>query len=103
MTPIVKIFSALSAASIVMMTSLASKHALRGGIDVGLATQIGPEEIYGTALERAYVLESRHAKYPRVAIGDEFWTYLGAALRNSATVQAQSRKLYVPLSTGLWT
>jgi hypothetical protein len=80
MTPIVKIFSALSAASIVMMTSLASKHALRGGIDVGLATEIGPEEIYGTALERAYVLESQHAKYPRVAIGDEFWTYLGAAL-----------------------
>ena len=78
--PIVKIFSTLSAASIVMMTSLASKHAVRGGIDVGLATEIGPREIYGTALERAYILESKHAKYPRVVIGREFWNYLGAAL-----------------------
>jgi hypothetical protein len=52
---VVTVFSALAAAAIVMLTSLASKHPLRGGIDVGLATEIGPEEIYGTALERAYL------------------------------------------------
>jgi hypothetical protein len=63
-----------------MLTSLASKHPLRGGIDVGLATEIGPAEIYGTALERAYLLESRVAKYPRLVIGDELWRYLNAAL-----------------------
>ena len=60
----VTVFSALSAACVVMITALASKHPLRGGIDVGLATEIGSGEIYGTALERAYLLERRVAKYP---------------------------------------
>lgn len=41
---VVTVFSALSAAAIVMIHSLAPKHALRGGIDVGLATEIGSRE-----------------------------------------------------------
>jgi len=77
---VVTVFSALAAAAIVMLTSLASKHPLRGGIDVGLATEIGPEEIYGTALERAYLLESTVAQYPRIVIGDELWKYLNSVL-----------------------
>src|SRR6266849_852063 len=77
---VVTVFSALSAAAVVMLTSLASKHPLRGGIDVGLATEIGPGEIYGTALERAYLLECQIAKYPRIVIGDELWRYLNTAL-----------------------
>jgi hypothetical protein len=74
------VFSALSAAAAVMLTSLASKHPMRGGIDVGLATEIGRGEIYGTALERAYLLECKMAKYPRIVIGDELWRYLKSAL-----------------------
>jgi hypothetical protein len=80
LVPIVTVFSALSAACVVMLTALASKHPLRGGIDVGLATEIGPGEIYGTALERAYLLECNVAKYPRLVIGDELWRYLNAVL-----------------------
>lgn len=80
LVPVVTVFSALSAACVVMLTALASKHPLRGGIDVGLATDIGPGEIYGTALERAYLLECRVAKYPRLVIGDELWRYLNATL-----------------------
>jgi hypothetical protein len=80
LVPVVTVFSALSAACVVMLTAFASKHPLRGGIDVGLATEIGPSEIYGTALERAYLLECRVAKYPRLVIGDELWGYLNAAL-----------------------
>jgi hypothetical protein len=77
---VVTVFSALSAAAVVMVTSLASKHPLRGGIDVGLATEIGPGEIYGTALAQAYVLESEVAQYPRIVIGEEFWKYLNTAI-----------------------
>jgi hypothetical protein len=80
LVPTVTVFSALSAACVVMLTSLANRHPLRGGIDVGFATEIGPGEIYGTALERAYLLECRIAKYPRLVIGDELWRYLNAAL-----------------------
>jgi hypothetical protein len=82
LVPIISVFSSLSAAATVMLTSLASKHPLRGGIDVGLATEIGPGEIYGTALERAYLLECKEAKYPRIVIGDELTGYLNAALTN---------------------
>jgi hypothetical protein len=63
-----------------MLVSLCSKHALRGGIDVGLATEIAEGEIYGTALEHAYLLESKRAKYPRIVIGEQLWGYLSAAI-----------------------
>ncbi len=85
--PIVRVFSALSAAAVVMLMSISSKHPLRGGIDVGLATEIGPQEIYGAALESAYVLESKHAGYPRVVIGDALWGYFRAEF---ARFQAQT-------------
>jgi hypothetical protein len=78
---VVRVFSVLSAAGVVMLTSLTSKHPLRGGIDVGLATEIAPNEIYGTALERAYLLECNVAQYPRIVIGDGLWDYLNAAIR----------------------
>jgi hypothetical protein len=80
--PIVRVFSALSSAAVVMLMSLASNHPLRGGIDVGLATDIGPQEIYGPVLGSAYRLESKEAAYPRVVIGDELWRYFSAALAN---------------------
>jgi hypothetical protein len=79
LTSIATVFSALTAAAVVMLTALASRHRLRGGIDVGLATEIAPGEIYGTALERAYLLESREAGYPRILIGDDLWNYLNVA------------------------
>jgi len=94
LVPVVTVFSALSAACVVMLTALASKHPLRGGIDVGLATEIGPGEIYGTALERAYLLECKVAKYPRLVIGDELWRYLNAAL-------AQFEKQTTPVSKAI--
>ena len=79
---IVNVFSALSAAAVVTLISLASNHPLRGGIDVGLASEIGPQEIYGPVLLSAYLLESQEARYPRIVIGDELWRYFNAALAN---------------------
>jgi hypothetical protein len=90
---IISVFSALSAAAIMMLTALASKHALRGGIDVGLATEISPGEIYGTALERAYVLESQRAQYPRIVIGTELSRYLSVALVRFETDASPTGKI----------
>ena len=45
-----------------------------------MATEIAAGEIYGTALERAYLLECQRAKYPRILIGENLWRYLSAAL-----------------------
>jgi hypothetical protein len=85
--PIVRVFSALSASAVVMLICLASKHLLRSGIDVGLATEIGPQEIYGAALGSAHLLESEEAGYPRIVIGDELWRYFSGEL---AKFQAQT-------------
>lgn len=65
-------FSVLSGVSCIIMTAMASGHALRGGIDVGPGVEMAPEELYGPALAQAYSLESRDADYPRVLIGDGF-------------------------------
>lgn len=92
---VVTVFSALSAAGVVMLTSLASNHALRGGIDVGLATKITDEEIYGTALQRAYLLECEEAQYPRIIIGDELWNYLNAANANFTNQRTAEAKAIV--------
>ncbi|HEY5029182.1 MAG TPA: hypothetical protein VIK39_12295 [Candidatus Angelobacter sp.] len=99
--PIATIYSTMTAASIVMLSSLVWKHALRGGIDVGLATQIGPDEIYGTALERAYVLESEGAEYPRILIGDSLWGYLNAALTEFKKSQAGMSKALAAITEKL--
>lgn len=101
---IVTIISALSAAAAVMGVSLASGHPLRGGIDVGLATEIGPQEIYGTALEKAYLLESKEAQYPRIVIGEELWHFLNSALVNfhaQATPEAKSIAAIIEKTMGL--
>ena len=93
LVPIVSVFSALSAAATVMLNSLANRHPLRGGIDVGVAAEMGPTEIYGSALERAYLLECKEAEYPRIVIGDELCRYLDAALINfqgQSTPEARS-------------
>jgi hypothetical protein len=97
LTPNVRIYSALSAASIVMVTALASKHALRGGIDVGLAAEMCPGEIYGTALERAYLLECREAGYPRILIGDELWNYLSIGIKEFEKLTTPTARLLVKL------
>jgi hypothetical protein len=104
LVPIITVFSALYGASTIMLTSLAKKHALRGGIDVGLATELGPTEIYGTALERAYVLERDHARYPRVVVGIELWNYLSLALvefENDQSASARATKAIVQKMTQL--
>jgi hypothetical protein len=101
---VISVFSTLAAAAVVMLTSLASRHPLRGGIDVGLATEIGPDEIYGTALERAYLLECRDAGYPRILVGDELWNYLQVGLANFArqtTPEAKSIAAIIGKMMGL--
>lgn len=60
------------------LTALATKHALRGGIDVdgGIPIEPGGNEIYGPALNCAYVLESKFARSPRILIGKGLLAFL---------------------------
>ena len=66
---IYSIYRTICAASLTWLVSLSAGHPLRGGIEIGLATNIGPAEVYGPALVEAHRLESRIAEYPRIMVG----------------------------------
>jgi len=70
------VLSAFTATSNIGLLSLSCKVALRGGLEVGIATQIEPKEIYGPGLARAYYIESEISEYPRFVIGHELIHYL---------------------------
>ena len=75
-TPMNGVYASLFAICGIFVCALASKRPFRGGIDIGLATRITKQEVYGPALVRAIKLESKIAEYPRVVVGDSMWSYL---------------------------
>lgn len=74
--PINGIYSALIASASTFVCSLAAGHALRGGIEVGIAAEMCDGEIYGPAVYEAHHLENEIAKYPRLVIGKGLINYL---------------------------
>ena len=72
------IYGVLAATAQTMVSCLANKMALRGGIELGIAMHLDENEIYGPALARAHTLENKIAQYPRILIGDELVRYLHA-------------------------
>lgn len=70
------IYGVLCAAAVTFNSCMAIGIPVRGGIDLGLAMNIEPDEIYGPALASAYHLESKVAVYPRVVVGNTFVSYL---------------------------
>ncbi len=75
-TAVNSIYSAFAATCGIGLLSLSVKVPMRAGLDVGVATQIDHDEIYGPGLERAYYLESQLAEYPRFIVGKELINYL---------------------------
>jgi len=74
--PVGGVYAALAAAATTFIVMLASGHAIRGGIDVGVGIEISDTEVYGSALYRAYELERRTAQYPRIVLGDSLISYI---------------------------
>lgn len=61
---------------------------VRGAIEIGLGTDIGPREIYGPVAARAYSLESKYADWPRILIGRralEFISFCSQASESKLT------------------
>ena len=70
------IFGVLGAAGTSFLYQLARGYPIRGGVDIGVGMEIKKGEIYGAALAKAYALESKVAKYPRIVLGGEIVHYL---------------------------
>jgi hypothetical protein len=75
--PLTGLFFSFATAGTSMVYAMAGKHVLRGGIDVGSGIRMPKSnEIYGPALNCAYLLESTKADYPRVVVGKDTIKYL---------------------------
>lgn len=62
--------------------AMASKGVFfRGGLEIGLASNIGSRDIYGPVLMDAYKLESDVARYPRVVVGKELVQFLNTMIQ----------------------
>jgi hypothetical protein len=75
-TPMNGIFLCLITLCSTYLVMLAKGHPVRGGVDIGPCLSLYNNEVYGSALERAYCLESKIANYPRIVIGAELFKYL---------------------------
>lgn len=73
--PIQAVWEIVSTCGVLTAVQLAAERPIRGGIDVGTGIEIDGE-LFGAALVKAYLLESKHAKYPRLAVGQDFVNYL---------------------------
>ena len=74
--PVYSVFGALVCCGGLFIEFMAKHIPFRGGIDVGTAGDFLPDEIYGPALVRAFDLESKVAKQPRIVIGNALMEYL---------------------------
>ena len=70
------IYLVLASTAFAFFSCMAFGCVFRGGIEFGLAMEIGNDEVYGPALARAYTLESKVANCPRVVIGEGLMRYL---------------------------
>lgn len=70
------VFGVLGACGGMFLLSLARRKSLRIGIDIGIATELTTNEVYGPGFFNAYTLESKIAQYPRIVIGGTLINYL---------------------------
>jgi hypothetical protein len=77
------LWTALLGLSVLSLASLAQEIPWRGGVDVGIGTQIFPNEVYGPVLLSAYKLESTVAESPRLVVGRGLLDYLAFTERLS--------------------
>ena len=73
------IYRLLGAAAGVWLSTLATDNPMRGGVEIGTASEIGENEVYGQALVMAHHLESKVAGGPRIVVGEQ----LAASLRDA--------------------
>lgn len=89
-----EIYRTMVAASFMWLASMSAGHPLRGGIEIGLAVDIGPagqpREVYGPALVEAYHLESRIAEYPRIMVGKGCIEFLRVVASDSRQLTGDS-------------
>lgn len=81
--PLNGIFNIFGTAGSLCFMGLASRHPIRGALDVAWGMELRAGELYGAAVVRAYELESIFAQYPRIVVGPRVINFLRAHVNNS--------------------
>ncbi|MCH8253085.1 MAG: hypothetical protein IID36_11595, partial [Planctomycetes bacterium] len=77
---VVDILETIVGAAAAFRLSLKRKEVFRGGIDVGVGTQLHDADVYGPVLVNAYRLEDTVAQWPRIVVGTRLVDYLRSAI-----------------------
>lgn len=80
--PLNGVFNIFGSAGSLCFMGLATRHPIRGAIDVAWGIEIRPGELYGAAVARAYELESIYAQYPRIVVSSRVVSFLQAHANN---------------------
>ena len=76
--PIGSVYKALGGGALLMLSCLARKSPIRGGIAVGGGVELSDGELFGPVLGMAYETESQVAQYPRIAVHPSVLKYIRA-------------------------
>ncbi|MHC4476271.1 MAG: hypothetical protein ACYTEL_11535 [Planctomycetota bacterium] len=90
---VVGTFRILGACCIAMLPSLCERVPVRGGITIGLASELDPGSLYGPALNEAHYLESEVAQYPRVVVSDQISKLIASDRTYSNDAEVNKRLL----------
>jgi len=74
--PMNGVYALIGAAGSLCFISLAARQPIRGGIEIAWGAELNENELYGCVVAKSYELESRVARYPRIALGSELVRYL---------------------------
>ena len=66
----------LQSAAATWLLTLATGRPIRGGMEIGTATEMREGDVYGAALAEAYHLESEVAGGPRIVLGEQLVEWL---------------------------
>jgi hypothetical protein len=81
---VIQVHEILGACSMAMLISLAARIPVRGGMSIGVGTEIEDHGFYGPALAEAHYLESKKAKYPRIVLSSRVPQLLRTIEANAA-------------------
>jgi hypothetical protein len=92
----------LSVLGIQMLSFLAQGRPFRCGVEVGFGLEVEDGKLIGPPVQNAYELESKHAQYPRIVVGDRLAEYLQnmekVGMQNGTALQNQASKSLARIS-----
>ena len=95
---LVDVYRMLDVSAAVWLFAMRDDLPIRGGLELGIAIDVGEREVYGHALAEAVRLESKVAQYPRIVVGEGLLSLLNDAVDTAA--QRSAGEAYMANSLG---